>query len=570
MLSRKLFALFAFLFTIPALAGSLTLTGAGSTAYPHLALTRGVQAFGDSLMAGNVAGDGNQVWYLSNAYLNNYQIANNAVGGTTIAQIKSSIQAFDPAVLAASTILVDGLRNDIAVAGFDTAIATALTIPATIGHNNYLYYGMPTAGSVPPGAYIEPLGSLNWSQVVYANRTLQNSMGAHFVNIRKTFQRFGDGTAQATADIATDTTPYNLRTISPGTVDSLHFGGSGNLVYAQQMMVPSLYGVESGAFFSPDQEMLINSSTAQSSGGAVAQAPILGTPDSTAITSSTCSGAFAISSTGAITRANSTTLTNICDLSITTSKSGQPNSSGLLRLYMGAVAGEAPSSVTFTGPSWATQAYTNLTTAQKGSIVEVFSTAAGTDGTVMYLVNNEAAASYSLSRGSDNRISFIGKNSGATTTISLKSASSGVGLITAASGEVAVYISWDLTQATPVTQVYVGSTSSKSQLAATFNETVNLTKRFVINAQNPTGALPFTGTRRLSWHSSTYIDWSDASNRAALLTSLASDCTFTPTAGSPVTPFLCFGGRAGDWAFGQNRGTGGPTAMAIPTTSTIQ
>ena len=562
---------------------------------PWLLPSKGYVDEGDSLMAGNVAGSGNQIWSILSAYTTGASITNLAVGGTTSAQILTAMQAMT-ATQKAGLVVFNGCRNDINSVGYPNCVSNMEAAGALLT-GPFMYSGMPTATT-------DPLGTFNWAQVTAANRTLLAYYGVNYYSMWRKLQSLaitdaGDpGYAADQAALAIDETPPSVRTLPNGSVDSLHYGARGSWGFAPKYQGLAYdFGVWTQAvlrgdgFIQPWQEFHLTgaaATAAQTNGGAVVTAPCIGTIASASITlenGGAPSGNFAIDSSCRITRATATVITTWrIDLTVQIVTRNGVARTGVVRLYIGSP-GTGPTYVAVTS-SWETQPQVpSGIDAQQISGFDCYATGAGTDGQDMYLHGMQTPnAKFIEHRTTGNREVIIGKNSSNTTVYSLQTASSGAGLITAASGQVCVFFAMDLTAGTPSTtaRVYVNETSSLSFLTGTSGETVNLAGGYHFMLAQTVGAttgvptLPFVGSIGEIWLGAGYIDWSNIVNRALVyntvthaLNDLGATGSITPFGGSAIVPLFYLRGNAADWGWGNNAGTAGQMMTATSSGASI-
>jgi hypothetical protein len=523
--------------------------------------------WGDSLTAGAFASP-YEIWSLLQGYTTGSTVINEGVGSETSAQITARVVAGDPAELAGNNCLEMG-RND-----FTSTIGTADPVPGIMA-NYATSVAAITAESgsyvvvSPPNADIEPFGDPAWAQCVSLHRNLVATYPTKTMDWRNPLiWAAAPRYAPDQINVVANETPSTTRTLSNGTVNSLHMGRKGDEVIAYSLFLPWLRARSGGTPYAfPYQEVQVTgaaAATARTLNGLVTTVNFEGTPASCLLLRSTLPGAV-IASDGKITNAGANALTapyyEFWYAGLTAG--GAITETGYQRTFVGA-SDTTLSAVTADGVWFATQpgAPSGLDS-QKMSGVEVFSCASGTDGSSMYLIGNENFGRFTIERNANNRFRVIGKNNSTapgTSVVVLQSTNTGAGLITAATGEVWVFWSFDTTAGTSASRIYVGDTSAKAADVLTSSATVFLNNRAVIGAQSQSNANPFKGTRKFSWVANDYIDWSVLARRNEARGTLPSDFAI-----NGIVPFLCFGGNAADWAWGQNKGTGAGTFVtAIP------
>ena len=523
--------------------------------------------WGDSLTAGAFASP-YEIWRLLQGYTSGLSVINQGIGGQTSAEITARVVAGDPAQLAGNNCLEMG-RNDLT-----STIGTADPVPGIMAN-----YATSVAAIVgkggsyvvvsPPNADIEPFGDPAWAQCVSLHRNLVATYPTKTMDWRNPLiwaAALNYGPDQI--NVVANETPATTRTLSSGVVNSLHMGRKGDEAIAYPLFLPWLRARDGGTPYAfPYQEVQVTgaaAATARTLNGLVSTARFEGTPASCILLRSTLPGAV-IASDGKITNAGANSLTasyyEFWYAGLTAG--GAITETGYQRTFIGA-SDTTLTSVKADGIWFATQpgAPSGLNS-QKMSGVEVFSCATGTDGTSMFLIGNENFGRFTIERNVNNRFRVIGKDNSTapgTSIAVLQSSPSGAGLITAATGEVWVFWSFDINAGTPLSQIYINDTSAQAAAVLTQGATVFLNNRSIQGAQSQANANPFKGTRKFSWVANDYIDWSVQARRDEARGTLTSNFAI-----NGIVPFICFGGTAADWAWGNNRGTGGGTFVtALP------
>lgn len=588
----------------------------------ELSLTRPAVWFGDSLTAGNISGT---AYSMPSFVL--YRLAgksdNEGIGSTTSAQISARVINSDTTIVSpqwnltraqqlAGWVSLEMMRNDLnsvvgatgfmapGYANYDKSVAA---VQAAGG--DFVVVSPPNAGAgisadgSVVGFVIEPAGDPSWAACLAIADRLTAVYPDREVDMKYLLQQMGDGSAADNSDLAADATPRSARLQTSGAYNALHPGPKGNYLLANSWSIPWLRAQEGqGVFAMPFQRRTtaamqpfpgtpgIIASTANTQGGFVTKAPVRGTPYGFALTGGNTTD-FAIDAQGNITRATSTVLTNVQDITFTAYSAIGPPSVGKLRLFFGDPT-TAASDTTFDGTRFMVQPEAPTgQNAQAVSVVAAFSTAVGTDGTSMYLLGNEKFGRLTLERNVGNRFRLIAKadntadsgypltDQGNTVAI-LQTASTGNGLITNATGIVWVFMSFNLAPATPTQSVYVNEAASVSAITATQGATASLNYRSIIAAQSQSGAAPFKGVFRTLWVApGVAVDWSVAANRAAFYNSstkaavnLPANGSFTPSGSSTaVIPSIWMPGNDADRFWGNNRGSLGrfvTTGLPLP------
>jgi hypothetical protein len=530
-----------------------------------IVLTKVAPLWGDSLRAGDLATP-YEIWTLDSALVSGEAISNEGVGGETSAQIAARVVAGGATKLAGHNGLEMG-RNDVAGTIGTTGVVAdvmanfATSVAAVTGK----YHVTP-----PPPASSEPAGDAPWAQCKSIHRKLVALYPTKTLDWTYLLQRSANPVGQDRTDVSKDFTPQSTRILPDFSVDLLHFGRKGNSVIAYQCDIPWLAACEGGTPYAmPYQEVHVvgaAAATARGANGLIATARFEGTPDSCALIGPNPIGAV-IASDGQITNATTNGLTApYYDFYFTGTKAGAISNTGLLRVFVGA-SDNSCSDTLFDGRCFMSMPDApSGVSAQKGSGICAFSTASGTDGTSMFLLGNENLGKFTIERTTGNRLRIIGKNAANTTVVSIQTGSSGAGLITSTSGIVWVFFSWDASPGTPLSQVYVNETTSKSVATLTQGETVAFDFRLVVAAQTQSNANPFKGTFRLPpMLFNDYIDWSVQARRDEAYVSATKAAVVLGDTGAinGIVPFLWMPGNAADRAWGYNRGTGGDFVTAL-------
>lgn len=520
--------------------------------------------YGDSLTAGGFATP-YEYWAIIAGLVTGAGVYHQGIGSQTSSQVVARMTGADPTIVTPGLTLAEMLaahvwaafgRNDTSSAIGTTGIVAGImanfaTAVATITSSTYALIPPPTANIEPYGdpANAQCKSVLRKLCVLYPTRTL---------SWNRSLAESSNKSIRDRAAVDAGYTPASTRILPNDTENSLHFGRKGNSVIAREGLL-WLKACDGGVPYAfPEQEVFVEGSaaaTARTSNGLIATARFQGTPAACRLVRSTLAGA-AIDSAGRITNAgNSPLLDAWYEFWFQGLTAGNVETNvGYLKVFVGA-SDTTLQNVRADGIWFATQpdAPTGLDS-KKMSGIEVFTPAPGTDGQSMFLRGNENFGRFTIERNSSNRFRVIGKDNSAapgTSVVVLQSLATGAGLMTAGI-EYWVFWSFDTTVGTSASRLWVGDTSAKAADVMTSNATIFLNNRGVIGAQSQANANPFRGWRRLSLVARDYIDWGVQARRDEARAVLGSNFAI-----NGIVPFDCFGGTAGDWAWGKNKGTGG-------------
>lgn len=518
-----------------------------------------VVTYGTSMTAGNLAGAGNQ-WptILQGLIGDGGTVTNLAVGSTTAQQVLDSVLAQSAETLAKISSVEMG-RNDVNESSFpDVFDRYTDAVAAITGY--CLVQGITNAS-------VEGMGRWNWAQVQWLNRQLAAAFRPNFMDYRYVMLRSGDGSATDWADIANDIPPSSLRNIN-GTINSLHFGRAGNLVWANLVYQWYLAILGQTVFVQPNEDVFLTGSdaaTAQTLRGFVHQAAIVGTPDSCSISDP---DNFDIDKTGRITRASSKVLDrSYYDLTITARKEYQ-TSEGNIRLRIGAADASNFKMVRTTGVGWASQPFrpSNIPNGKQFSCVIALWPMA--DGEDLVPLGGEVGH-VSVTRFNADRYRVILKNAAGDTICSLQTSQSGTHRT--ADGRKVFFASVNLATAA----AYIGlDETDYTQTITVTDDTIDYANHLQVWSSGQGGARRFIGEMQVLWAAAADLNFASATQRAKFYDPATGALRNLGSTGAVdgVTPFVYIGGEAADWSWPYNRSSdvGGEFVMTPHGVNDIQ
>lgn len=558
--------------------------GSGPVELAVVAMANGLTTSGDSLTAGSNVPAGEKGWVKRSESLTggapdlalpglledtlSGTFTNLGVGGTRTTAIVDTFLTTSGANKARNVNVWAG-RNDVpqesTLADMPTWVSTELSrLVAGIGHSRYAFFGVTNGPASSEARLFE-----RWARVVLTNRKLQRDFAGRVINIRRLLLAAGTGTGQDATDAALDVIPLSLH---PSAGDYVHFNQLGNVVVAAVVdrIVRALEGYK--PYVVPFHETHLAGSaaaTAQTNGGAVAQAYAFGTVTSWALLDNNTD--FAINpSTGAISRASATVLrAQWYDLTIQATNS-YGSSTGVLRVYLGLETGTAfyPTALAGTGALCRPLRDTSIVDGSRLSFaLRVRPSGAGTTRILRSSTTSRIVGQLLTS----NLWNFIGRN--ASNTI-IANITAKAGLTHPAGTWGWLYVTVDLN--TPSVSLGLeldgnAADFTSPSTTATSAGSLNLTAMPLIGAGNPSNsvpgiATPFTGdVAQYIEFPGVAIDWSNSANRD-LIRDATTRLPLAPSTVLGNTPAFDFRGTPADWAYGKHFGSVGDFASFVPAT----